>query len=171
MVTLTKHVFSGPNLHSARPLALRDLLQYLHAKCKRRPKKSYYLSARPWHCPVWQIRCWLLHYVHKKFTWGPEVATLRTKTLDSSLVMRFNWWEKIKLRGCAGPPGRQYYLMLITVVHTCTVVRKDAKSNWKWRNKVFLVNFCHWRRFNWRRPGPLGHPLGYAYDFEIRSCP
>ena len=39
MVTLTKHVISGPDLHCARPLELRGFLQHLPAKCKRRPKK------------------------------------------------------------------------------------------------------------------------------------
>ena len=45
-----------------------------------------------------------------------------TKTLDFTLVIRLNWWEKIELRRCAGPPGRQYYLFLITVVrvYRCT---------------------------------------------------
>ena len=37
--------------------------------------------------------------------------------------MRLNWLEKIQLKGCAGPPARQYYLLLITVA------RKDAKRN------------------------------------------
>ena len=38
------------------------------------------------------------------------------------MVLRLNWLEKIELRGCAGPPGRQYGLMLITVVrvYCCT---------------------------------------------------
>ena len=114
-------------------------------------KKSYYLSAGPWHCAIWQIRRWLLHYVHKKFRWGPEVATFRTKTLDFTLVIRLNWLKKIELRGCAGPPGRQYYSLL----------RKDAKTNWKWRNKAFAfsLNFCRCWHFNWGGPGPLCHSL------------
>ena len=33
------------------------------------------------------------------------------------MVIRLNWLEKIELRGSAGPPGRQYYLLLITVVY------------------------------------------------------
>ena len=158
MVTLTKHVISGPDLHCSRPLALRGFLQHLPAKSKRRPKKSYYLSAGHWHCAIWQIRRWLLHYVHKKFRWGPEVATLRTKTLDFNQVIRLNWLEKIELRGRAGPPRRQFYLLLITVVrlYCCT---QDAKRNWKWRNKAFLLNFCNWWHFNWEGPGPLCHSL------------
>ena len=39
------------------------------------------------------------------------------------MVIRLNWLEKIELRGYAGPPGRQYTLLLITVV------REDAKRN------------------------------------------
>ena len=39
MVTLTKHVISGPNLHCAKLLALKEFLQHLPAKCKLRPKK------------------------------------------------------------------------------------------------------------------------------------
>ena len=34
---------------------------YLPAKYKRRPKKSYYLRAGPWHCAIWQIRRYLFH--------------------------------------------------------------------------------------------------------------
>ena len=52
----------------------------------------------------------------KSFNEGPEVATFRTKTLDFTLVIRLNWWEKNELRWCAGPPGRQYYLLFITIV-------------------------------------------------------
>ena len=45
------------------------------------------------------------------------------KTLDFILVIRLNWFEKIELRGCAWPPGRLYYLLLITVVgvYCCTL--------------------------------------------------
>ena len=46
------------------------------------------------------------------------------------MIIRLNWLEKIELRECAESPGRQYYLLLITVVR-CTVVRKDAKRNGK----------------------------------------
>ena len=45
------------------------------------------------------------------------------KTLNFTLVTRLNRLQKLELRGCAGPPGRQYYLLLITVVH------KNAKNN------------------------------------------
>ena len=42
--------------------------------------------------------------------------------------IRLDWLEKIEIRRCAGPPSRQYYLLLITVGRL-TVVRKDAKRN------------------------------------------
>ena len=45
MVTLTKHVIPGPDLHCARHLRLWKFLQHLPAKYKGRPKKSYYLRA------------------------------------------------------------------------------------------------------------------------------
>ena len=64
MVTLTKHVISGPNLHSAGPLALKGFLQN---RSEDQKKSLYYLSVEPWHCAIWQIRRWLLDYVHKKF--------------------------------------------------------------------------------------------------------
>ena len=53
---------------------------------------------------------------------GPEVGTFKTKTFDFTLVLRFNRLEKIELRGCAGPPGRRSYLLIIAVVrvYCCT---------------------------------------------------
>ena len=39
IVTLTKHVIPGPDLHCAGPLALKRFLQHLAAKNKRRPKQ------------------------------------------------------------------------------------------------------------------------------------
>ena len=39
MVTLTKHVISGPDLHCAGPLVLNGFLQHLPAKYKWRSKK------------------------------------------------------------------------------------------------------------------------------------
>ena len=69
--------------------------------------KSYSLSVGTWHSAIWQLRCWLLHYVHKKFRLGPEVVTFSSKTLHFTLGNCLNWLEKIELRGYAGPPGRQ----------------------------------------------------------------
>ena len=58
-------------------------------------KKSYYLSAEPWHCAIWQVRRWLLHYVLEKFRLGREVATFWAKTFHFTLVIRLNWLEKL----------------------------------------------------------------------------
>ena len=120
-------------------------------------KKSYHLSAGPWRCVIWQIRRWLLHYVHKKFRWGPKVATFRTETLDFTLVIRLNWLEKIKLSGCAGPPGRQYYLLLITVVRVyCCTQRCSKKLNMK-KQGVFVkcLSLVSFQLRGPGRPGPL----------------
>ena len=165
MVTLTKYVISGPNLHCAGPLARKGFLQHFQAKYKWRRNKSYYLSAGTWHCGIWQIRCWLIHYVHKKFRWEPKVATFRTKTLDFTLVIRLYWLSKMELRGCAGSPGRQYYLLLITVVRVYCCKQRCWKKL-KMKKQGFFVKF-----FWLKGPGPPGHPLGYAYDLEIRLRP
>ena len=66
MVTFTKRGISGPDLHSAGPLALRDFCNIFLPNASDDQKKSYYLNAEPWHCSIWQIRRWLLHYVHEK---------------------------------------------------------------------------------------------------------
>ena len=65
----------------------------------------------------------------------PEEVTFWTKTLDFTLVIRLNWLEKIELRGCVGPPGCQYCLLLNTVV------RKDAKKKLKMKKHGFFVKF------------------------------
>ena len=96
---------------------LKRFLQHLLVKISEGQKKSYYLSAGPWHCAIWQIRLWLLHYVHEKFRCGPEVATFRTKNLDFTLVIRLNWLEKLI-------SGRQYYLLLITLVRVCCCMQR-----------------------------------------------
>ena len=45
------------------------------------------------------------------------------------MVIRLNWWEKIELMGCAGPPSRQYYLLLITVVGMYCCTQTCEKKN------------------------------------------
>ena len=55
------------------------------------------------------IRSWLLHYVHKKVTCGPELATFRKKTLNFTWVIRLNWLANIELRGPG--PLNQYYCL------------------------------------------------------------
>ena len=83
IATLTKHVILGPDLRCAGPLALWGFCNIFLPDISKDQKKSYQLSAGPWHCAIWQIRRWLLHYDQTKFKWGPEVATLWTKPMIS----------------------------------------------------------------------------------------
>ena len=55
-----------------------------------------------------------MHYVHKKATCGPEIATFVTKTLHFFRVVRLNWVAKIELRGARGQCSS--VLLLVTVV-------------------------------------------------------
>ena len=96
----------------------------------------------------------VLHYVPKKFRWEREVATFGTKTLDFTLIIRLNWLEKIELMGCAGPPGCQYYLLLITVVRVYCCTQRCWKKL-KMKKQAFLSNFCHWWHFDWGGRGPV----------------
>ena len=56
------------------------------------------------------------------------MATVRTKTLNFTLVIHLNWLEEIELRGCAGPPGRQYYLLLIAVVRVYCCMLEETEN-------------------------------------------
>ena len=47
---------------------------------------------------------------------------------------------KIELMGCAGPPGHQYYLLLITVVHVYCCAQKMVKKL-KMKKQGFFVKF------------------------------
>ena len=67
----------------------------------------------------------------------PEVAIFRTKTLDFTLIIHLNWLEKSELRGCAGLPGRQYYLLLITVVCVYCLYAKMLKETENEETKLF----------------------------------
>ena len=122
---LLHNVILGPDLHCADPHCPRHLEDFCNIflpNISEDQKKFYYLSAGLLDCAIWQIRRWLLHCIHEKFRWEHEVATFRTKTFDFTLIIRLNWLEKIELMGCAGPPGCQHYLLLITVVrvYCCT---------------------------------------------------
>ena len=86
------------------PWHLRNFGDIFPLNISEDQKKSYYLTVRPWHCAIWEIQRWLVHYVHKKFRRGPEVVPFRTKTLDFTLVLRLNWLEKIELRGVGRAP-------------------------------------------------------------------
>ena len=67
MITLAKHVIPVPDLHCTGPRHLGDFGNIFPRNISEDQKKSYYLSVRPWHCAIWEIQRWLLHYVHKKF--------------------------------------------------------------------------------------------------------
>ena len=47
MFTPTNHATAGPDLHRAGPPAVWGFSQHLSAKYRKRPKKSYDLSAGP----------------------------------------------------------------------------------------------------------------------------
>ena len=108
MITLTKQVnmsFPGRIYFARSPWHVKNFCNIFLPNISENQKKSYYLSEGPWHCPIWKIQRWLLHYVHKKLRWGPEVATFRTKTLDFTRVklirknlikgMRRSLWSSI----------------------------------------------------------------------------
>ena len=70
-----------------------------------------------------------------------EVATFRTKTLDFTRVVSLNWLEKIELWECTGLPGRQYYLLLSTVVRVyCCMQRCQNKLKMK-KTRLFCQIF------------------------------
>ena len=56
------------------------------------------------------------------------------------MVLRLNWLEKVGLRGCARPSGRQYYLLLITVVRVYYCTAKMLKETENKETRIF-VNF------------------------------
>ena len=164
-------LFPGRIYIARGPWRLENFCKIFQPNISEDQKKSYNLRAGPWHLAIWKIRCWLLHYVRKKLRWGPEIATCRTKILDFTLVIRLNWLKKIELRKVRWAPWSS---ILFIVNCCCTRVllhAKMLKRNWKWKNKIFLSNFCRWWHFNWGVPGPLLHSPGYVYDFEIRLCP
>ena len=153
MVTLTKHVILGPDLHCVGPMALSGFLHHLPAKYKWRPKKFYYLSVETCHCATWQIRRWLLHYIHKNFRWGPAIATFRTKTLDFILVIRLNWSEKNQFKGVHLAPWSS---ILFIVKYCCARVLLYAKMLKETENEeiTFFVNFLSLVAFRLRGPRP-----------------
>ena len=71
-------------------------------------KKNLTVWARgPWHCSICQIRPWLLHYVHKKVRWVPQLVTFKIKPLNFTWVIRLNWLANINLKEPG--PSEQYY--------------------------------------------------------------
>ena len=80
-----------------------------------------------------------MHYVHKKATWGSEIATFRKKTLHLFRVIRLNWLAKIELKGLRGPWSSILVLVLVT-----DASKKMLKRNWNWRNSrlfrhIFII--------------------------------
>ena len=64
---LLNMLFPGRIYIARVPWHLRDFFNIFLPNISEDQKKSFYLGAGPWHCARWQIRGWLLHYVHKKF--------------------------------------------------------------------------------------------------------
>ena len=60
-------LFLGRIYIARGPWHLGDSCNIFLSNVSEDQKKSYYLSAGPWHCSIWQIRPWQLHYVYKKF--------------------------------------------------------------------------------------------------------
>ena len=148
-------LFPGRIYITRGPWHLGNFCNIFQPKINEDQKKSYHLKAGPWHLAIWQIRCWLLHYVHKKLRWWPEIATFRTKIVDFTLVIRLNWLKKIELRRYAGPPGRQYYLLLITVVRVYCCTQRCWKKL-KMKKQDFFVKFLSLVVFQLRGPGSPG---------------
>ena len=53
----------------------------------------------------------------------------------------FKLVEKIELMGCTGPPGRQHYLLLITVVRVYCCTQRCEKKKLKMNKQDFFVKF------------------------------
>ena len=77
MVTLTKHVIPGPDIHCTELLARRGFLQHLPAEycISEDQKKFYHLSAGPWRCAIWQ--------------YGAGYCITFIKSLDEGLRLQF----------------------------------------------------------------------------------
>ena len=148
-------LFPGRIYIARGPWHLGNFCNIFQPNISEDQKKSYHLRAGPWHLAIWQIRCWLLHYDNKKLRWGPEIATFRTKTLDFTLVIRLKLVGKIELRGYAGPPSRQYYSLLITVVRVYCCTQRCLKKP-KMKKQNFFVKFLSLVAFQLRGLGPPG---------------
>ena len=116
VITVTNHVILGPVYIAPGPWYFRDFSNIFLPNKGEDKKKSYDLRAGPWHCVIWWIRPWLVHYVHKRVRWGPEGATFRTKLLNFIRVIYFNclaksnWW------------GPSFLVVNIIVNYYCTRV-------------------------------------------------
>ena len=151
------NMFFPGRIYIARgPLALWGFLQHLSAKFKWRPKKVLLSEQGPRHWAIWQIRRWLLHYVHEKFRWGPKVATFRTKIIHPSYTFKLvgkNWIKEV----CRAPWSSISFI----VNCCCTRVLLYAKMLKETENEETRL-FCQILSlvaFRLRGPGPLGHSL------------
>ena len=69
------------------------------------------------------------------------------------------------------PPGRQYYLLLITVVRVYRSTQRCQKKL-KMKKQGFFCQICVIGGISIEGArAPLGHSPGFAYDFEIRLRP
>ena len=112
MISLTNNVINRARFTLRGSLALCRFCKIFSPNIGEDQKKSYHVRGGPRHCTIWQIRSWLLHYVHKKVRLGPEIATLKTKPLNFTRVTRINWSAKIELKGPAP-------LVVIIIVNFC----------------------------------------------------
>ena len=85
------------------------------------------------------------------------------------MLQHLNWLPKIELRG-PGPPGRQYYNLVI--LHLCTLVHEDASKTEE--TIEFFVTFLSLVSFQLGGQAPL-HPSWlrnsliyvFAYCFRL----
>ena len=137
MVSPTNHVIARPRFTLSWAPSTLGFSQYFSAKYRWRPKKSPIRARGHWHCAICWIRPWLLYYVHKKVTWGAELATFRIKTLNFSWVTRLNC--NIKLRVWA--PGSTLLLganLNIIVGDPFKLVGKNYIEGARTRNNIIV---------------------------------
>ena len=158
----------GPDLHCAGPLAVWDFCYIFLPNVGEGQKKFYHLNAGP---------LALFHIVNldliialrsEKVTWGPEVATFRTKTLNFFQVIHLNWLAKIWIEGALAPWLSILVLLLIDVVHVyCTVVCENAKRNWHWRNNRLCCHIFIIGGISSRETRAPWDPSVYAYALSV----
>ena len=173
MITLTKHVIPGSDLHCAGSWHFRDFCNIFLPNRSEDQKKKILLLERGALALRHMANTALvvLHDVHKKLRWGLRYQLFWTKTLDFTRVVSLNWLEKNWIKEVRRAPWSSI-LFIVKYCYTRVLLHaKMLKETENEKNKAFLSNFCHWWHFDWGGPGPLSHPPGYAYDFEIRSRP
>ena len=146
-------LFQGRIYIARGPRHFEDFCNIFLPNLSEDQQKFYYLSARPWHFAIWQIRRRLLHYVHKKFRWRPEVATFRTKSLDLTMVICLNWSEKNWIKWVYRAPWS-------SILFNCCSKRVllYAKMLKETENEKTRL-FCHWSHFDWGAGTTWATPL------------